>query len=263
MVEHKTKQFPKSRIATIDIGTVGKLKHHVAAMIEIDVTSSRNRLKILKSENKKISFLSWLIKVIGHTMKKHEFVAAYLKGKRQVIIFNDINISIVVEKSVEGHKVPIPLVINKANERSIESITKQINDAVNKEFTDEDIVLQKKAGRIEKLYYSLPGILRRKVWNYILRHPQFAYNKMGNAAITSVGMSRNIKGWFIPISVHPVCFGISKINSKPWVVDGEIQIREILNMTVLMDHDVTDGIPMARFISDLTENIEKGLFLNQ
>lgn len=34
-------------------------------------------------------------------------------------------------------------------------------------------------------------------------------------------------------------------------------------MTVLMDHDATDGIPMARFISDLTENIEKGVFLYQ
>lgn len=263
MTEYKTKNFPKSRIATIDIGSIGKLKHHVAAMIEIDVTNSRSRLKMLKTENKKISFISWLIKVIGYTIKQHEFVGAYLKGKKQIIIYNDINISIIVEKSIDGQKVPIPLVINKTNERSIESIKDQINDAINKEFTEEDIVLQKKSGRIERLYYSLPGFLRRKVWKYILRHPQFAYNKMGNAAVTSVGSARNIKGWFIPISVHPVCFGLSKINKKPWVVDGEIQIREILNMTVLLDHDVTDGIPMARFISNLIENIENGLFLYQ
>jgi pyruvate/2-oxoglutarate dehydrogenase complex dihydrolipoamide acyltransferase (E2) component len=29
-------------------------------------------------------------------------------------------------------------------------------------------------------------------------------------------------------------------------------------MTILLDHDVIDGVPMARFISDLVDNIEKG-----
>ncbi len=32
----------------------------------------------------------------------------------------------------------------------------------------------------------------------------------------------------------------------------------MLNITVLLDHDVTDGAIMARFISALTGNIEKG-----
>lgn len=32
-------------------------------------------------------------------------------------------------------------------------------------------------------------------------------------------------------------------------------------MSVFFDHDVTDGMPMACFINDLSKNIENGLHL--
>jgi pyruvate/2-oxoglutarate dehydrogenase complex dihydrolipoamide acyltransferase (E2) component len=39
MSKYKIHKFPKSRIATIDVCEMGKKKHHVAAFLEIDVTS--------------------------------------------------------------------------------------------------------------------------------------------------------------------------------------------------------------------------------
>ena len=95
----------------------------------------------------------------------------------------------------------------------------------------------------------------------MLKDPQTTFEKMGNVSITSIGMIGGAGGWFIPISIHPVCFGIGRISKKAIVVKDEIVIREILNMTVLMDHDVIDGAPMARFISKLSENIEKDIIL--
>ncbi|WP_278043589.1 2-oxo acid dehydrogenase subunit E2 [Cecembia calidifontis] len=38
-------------------------------------------------------------------------------------------------------------------------------------------------------------------------------------------------------------------------------IREILKMSILLDHDVMDGAPMARFVAELSKNIERGLNL--
>mgnify|MGYP003843675371 CR=1 FL=1 len=81
---------------------------------------------------------------------------------------------------------------------------------------------------------------------------------MGNVSITSLGMIGKSKGWFLPISVHPICFGIGQITKKPVVVDDQIVIREILNLTVLVDHDVIDGARMARFMGELTEKLEGG-----
>jgi pyruvate/2-oxoglutarate dehydrogenase complex dihydrolipoamide acyltransferase (E2) component len=262
MAKYKTQKFPKTRIATIDICEIGKRKHHVTGLIELDVSKSREKIREYnRNNNEKISFNAWLIKVISYTINKYETSSAYLKGKNKLIYFEEINVSIIVEKELNGHKVPIPLIIEKANEIGIEAIAMQINEAKHKQLSNQDIVLQKKADRLERVYYLLPGFLRRSFWKYLLSHPKLAFRKMGNVAITSIGMMGQINGWFIPISIHPICFGLSSVIKKPIVIGDKIEIREMLNMTILLDHDVIDGAPMARFISDLSKNIENGLYL--
>ena len=258
MTNFKTEIFPKTRIATNDVCSVGLQKHHVSALLEIDVTESREKIKQQKKNNNRISFTAWLIKVIGVTVQDFGRVAAFLEGKRKIVIFDDINVSVAVEKAINGQKVPVPLVIEKASEKSTAAITSEINEARSRNLTESDIVLHSKSTWMERIYYHLPGLLRRYFWRWLIRHPHFAFGKMGNVAVTTVGMMGKANGWFIPISVHPVCFGIGKITKKPVVVNDKIEIREMLNMTVLLDHDVVDGAEMARFISKLSDNIEKG-----
>jgi len=262
MANYKLKTFPKSRIATIDIGEIGKRKHHVIGMFELDVTSCRETIKAHnRNEEEKISFNAWMISVIACTLKQYDDAASFLKGKKKRIVFDDINVSVIVEKNINGQKVPIPLIVEKAHERSVASIARQISDAKDEKIAENDVVLYKKQKRMEKLYYSFPGFLRRYIWNYVLKHPKIAFQKMGNVAFTTVGMMGHVNGWFVPFSIHPVCFGLSTITKKPVVINDNIEIREILNMTVLLDHDVMDGAPMARLIRDLTKNVEKGLNL--
>lgn len=256
---YKKQKFPLSRIATIDICEIGKYKHHIAAMVEIDVTKGRETIRAYNQGNSaKISFTSWIIYMIASTLKNYETAPSFLKGKNKLMIFNDINVSIIVEKEINGQKVPIPLVIEKAQEKSPAQILNEIQTAQNKQLTSNDIVLQKKTKRYERLYYILPDFLRRSIWKFILQHPTIAFQKMGNVAFTSITIAGQVNGWFIPISIHPICFGLSSIVKKPVVINNEIKIREMLNLTVLMNHDVIDGTTMARFISDLSKNIENG-----
>lgn len=262
MTGYKIKRFPKSRIATLDIGRLGKKKHHIAALIELDVTNGRKKIREFnKNNNETISFNGWLIHVIAQTIKSHENVVAFGKGKNRRLIFEDINVSLIVEKESKKEKVPVPLVIEKAQNAGIPSISKQIAEARQKELAKDEIVLQKKTGRMEKLYYFLPAFFRRSIWIYILNHPKVAFRNMGNVAFTTVGTMGNVNGWFIPTSIHPICFGTGAIIKKPKIVNDSVEIREILNMTVLLDHDVVDGAPMARFINTLSKNVENAFGL--
>ena len=255
-------KIPKSRIATFDTFSVGLLKHHVSAMLEFDVTQSRVKLRALRKQGINISFNAWLLKVISCVLQIYPEASAFLYNKRKLIIFDDIKVSIIVEKKVGDSKVPIPLVIEKANHKSALEITREIENAKNKELTENDIVLQKQSSGYEKLYYYLPGFLRRLFWIILLKNPKFAYKKMGNVVITSVGMMGKINGWFIHKSVHPISFGVGSIIRKPVVIDNDIKISEILNMTILVDHDIIDGAPMVRFLDDLTNYIETGKEIN-
>jgi pyruvate/2-oxoglutarate dehydrogenase complex dihydrolipoamide acyltransferase (E2) component len=90
-------KIPKSRIATFDVFSIGLSKHHVNALLEFDVTVSREKIKELKRSGNKISFNAWIIKVISKTLVQYPEAAAYLYSKKKLVTFNDINI-VVVEK---------------------------------------------------------------------------------------------------------------------------------------------------------------------
>ena len=66
--------------------------------------------------------------------------------------------------------------------------------------------------------------------------------------------------WILLLSLS---FALGSIARKPGVVGEEIRIREYLSMTVLFDHDVTDGAPVVRFIQRLKELLEKSYGLNE
>jgi pyruvate/2-oxoglutarate dehydrogenase complex dihydrolipoamide acyltransferase (E2) component len=86
---------------------------------------------------------------------------------------------------------------------------------------------------------------------------------MGSVSITPIGMMGNVKGSFLHTSVHPISFGVGSIVKKPGVVGNSIEIRNFLQMTILLDHDVIDGAPMARFIQKLSKRIESGYLLDK
>jgi pyruvate/2-oxoglutarate dehydrogenase complex dihydrolipoamide acyltransferase (E2) component len=255
--------IPRTRLATFDTYAIGIKRHHVAALLEFDVTVAREKIRMLKKQGQKVSFNAWLIKVIGDTLAKHPEAAAFLHSKRKLILFDDINISMLVEKQNGDQKVPVPMVIEKANEKTMSDIAGEIDKAKSGELSRKDVVLDRRSSWMENLYFRLPGFARRAVWRWMLGNPKFVYGKMGNAVVTSVGMLGSIQGWFLHRSVHPVSFGVGSVLKKPWVVGDEIKIREILNMTILVDHDVIDGGPMVRLLNELTRSIEGGAMLDQ
>ena len=251
-------KIPRSRIATFDTFSIGLSKHHVSALLEFDVTESRKKLQELRRSGQDVSFNAWLIKMISMVVVQHREAAAYLYSKKKLIVFDDVNVSILVEKTLDGKKVPMPLLIEKTNEKSAPEISSEIARAKDQVLSGSDVVLEKRTTPFENIYYHLPGFIRRYIWRIMLNNPRFAFHKMGNVVITSVGMMGKINGWFIHKSIHPLSFGIGSVIKKPVVIGQQVQVREILNMTILCDHDVMDGAPMVRFLNDLTKYIERG-----
>jgi pyruvate/2-oxoglutarate dehydrogenase complex dihydrolipoamide acyltransferase (E2) component len=47
------------------------------------------------------------------------------------------------------------------------------------------------------------------------------------------------------------------------VHDGQVEVREYLNLTLSFDHDIVDGAPAARFTMKLIELIELATVLEE
>ena len=53
------------------------------------------------------------------------------------------------------------------------------------------------------------------------------------------------------------------IATKPGIVDGRVEPREYLQVTLSFDHDIVDGAPAARFAERLKGLIEAGTGLEE
>ncbi|HSL41939.1 MAG TPA: 2-oxo acid dehydrogenase subunit E2 [Anaerolineales bacterium] len=257
--------YPSSRQLTFDLGKIGLAKHHVRALLEVDVTEARRLIKQNRRSGTKISFTAWLIKVIADCVALHPPIAGVNDAKRStVLVFNDVDISIVVEKEVNGSRVPLPYVIRKADKKSLSQIQEEIEAAKSQTVQGEgDYVLGDEystAGM--KLFVRLPQWLRLMLMRLlVLNNPQRVKDMMGTVMITTAGMIGHTRGWIMPFGMHPLCLAFGSLNEQAAVYRGEIQKREILHLTVLIDHDVIDGVPAARFVDDLVKKLQTGFGL--
>lgn len=260
---YKTVTFPASRLATIDIGAAAFRKHHIRALFELDVTEARTRMAKLEKTGEKISFNAWLIKCISEAIARYPLIHGVRSGKCKAVVFEDIDVSIMVEREIKGEKVPLPFIIRRANRKSSTEISREIEAAKSQNIAgEENYVLGDSKNRLfMKIYYLLPGFLRSLTWKIILRNPALLKDQMGTVMITSVGMIGELRGWIIPVSIHPLCFAVGSIVKKPGVIGNRIEIRQSLYLTALVDHDVIDGAPAVRAMTHLKELVESGFDL--
>jgi pyruvate/2-oxoglutarate dehydrogenase complex dihydrolipoamide acyltransferase (E2) component len=256
-MKYSTKKNPRLRTATIDFGRVSQRRHSIIGMIEVDVTEARKNVTKLKKKEK-VSFNGWLTKQITDLLAEHKQVAAYVRRKKTLYLFEDVTATVVIEKQKEGIRLPIPLMIEHANKKSVAEISKEIHDGNKKELHKNELIIDQTMSFLMRIYYYLPPFIRRSIWSNLIKRPKLAYGRMGNVVISSVGMMGKVNGWFIQSTLHPVSFGIGSITNKPWVVNNEIKIREILHITIVFDHDVVDGGEMARFVGALAKRLEAG-----
>jgi len=253
------KKFNLSRLSTIDLGRIGVRKHHIAALLEIDVTRARHSLRVAKrSGESTVSFLAWLVKNVAASLGSHPDAHGVRVGRRAVATFSSVNVSIMVERLIDGQRVPLPVLVTDADKKPVAEIEQEIHRARSETVSGSSIVIGHRGTLLKHLYYALPGPLRRWLLKRAVARPERLHRTMGSVIITSVGMGGRVKGWFIPRSMHPVCIGVGAVTPKAVVMNGAIQPREVLHMTVLVDHDVIDGAPASRWIAALVRAMELG-----
>jgi pyruvate/2-oxoglutarate dehydrogenase complex dihydrolipoamide acyltransferase (E2) component len=257
--------FPDFRNATIDTLRWGRKRHHVPILVEIDVTDARDAIRNLKKMDQSISFTGWIVKCLAQAVNEHKFIYAIRRGKRQVVIFDDVDVTIIVERAVgqpdAGETLPMPYIIRKANEKTVATIHSEIRTAQQRPVVAGEVqIASTRAAWLTNLFTRLPQFVRDLFfWQPLFRDPFWIKRMMGTVSVTALGISgQDGMSWGIPIGIHPLIVAVGAIAKRPGIVDDQIVIREYVGLTVLFDHDVTDGAPVARFIRRLQELMASG-----
>ncbi len=107
---YQERKFPAFRNPTIDVLEHGRKKHHIPLLLEIDITEARGYLRQIKAESgQSLSFTAWVMACVGRAVGEHKHVHALRKGRRRLVLFDDVDISVLVERAVgdgNGRAVP-------------------------------------------------------------------------------------------------------------------------------------------------------------
>lgn len=255
-------RFPKSRRAIVDLLEQSLKRHYTPAFIEIDVTKARELLKERKkSGSERISFLSWVVKCTADTVASNKEAHAVRSGRNKIILFDDVDVSVVIEKRPPGggETLAMPYIVRNANRKSIPEINKELISARSEAITGDDVKLgADKRTEESKLFLSLPKFLRNLIfWNKLEKNAFLVKEKIGTVVVSSVGMflRDNDYFWGMNRNIFPLSVLLTSLVKKPAVVDDKIVIREFLCATIATQHDMLDGAPFTRFISSLKKRI--------
>lgn len=264
------RQFPAFRNPTIDTLIWGSRRHHIPVLLEIDVTIARDAIREQRRIGQSISFTGWVVQCIAQAVSEHKFVHALRQGKQRLVVFDDVDVTIIVERTVgqpeAQETLPMPYIIRGAHEKSVAAITEEIRSAQQQSISSGEVQLgSHRAAWITRISNRLPRFVRDLLfWRPLFRNPVMFKKLMGTVSVTSLGMKgQSGLSWGIPVGIHPLTVAVGAIAKRPGVVHNQIAIREYVGLTVLFDHDVTDGAPVARFIRRLQELMTTGYGLEE
>jgi pyruvate/2-oxoglutarate dehydrogenase complex dihydrolipoamide acyltransferase (E2) component len=243
--------FPPERQLTIEGGRLSSRKHTVIALIEVDVTKPRWFLREYKARTgESLSFTAFVIACLGKAVSENKAVHAYRDWRNRLILFDEVDVNMSVEIENEGRKLVLPHFVRAANHRTIWDIHSEIRAVqAQPQKTKEFGVMW---------FVRLPRFIRDIFYWFVFKNPPWLKASFCTVGLTAVGMFGNGGGWAIPYAVHTLEVALGGISEKAGVVEGRIEIREALCLTLMFDHDIIDGGPAARFTSRFKELLEGG-----
>ncbi len=228
-----TKYMPKVKevipLTGIRKMTADRLSFSYRTAVHVTITMAMNMLEMVnlrhkllpEIENKvqsRVTYTDMLVKVLAQTLEEYPILNSTLEDE-EIKILEDINIGIAVDTGI-GLVVPV---VREANKKSLTEIA----------------LLTKKL--IEKA-----------------RSGNLALNEAtgGTFTITNLGMFGIDQGTPIINPPEIAILGVGRIAEKPVVIDGRVEIRPMMNITLSFDHRVIDGALAARFLQNMKQKIE-------
>ncbi len=194
----------------------------VPLFLEADAEGLLKQRKALESSAGKISYNILLAKLTAKALTEFPYMNAQLSGD-EIWEYQQINIGIAVD-SEKGLFVPV---LKNADKKSIENL--------NKEFLAAAERSQNGKASVDDL-------------------------SEGTFTITNLG-AQEIES-FVPIINYPQCaiLGVGAIKPKAVVIDGKVESRHMIGLTLVFDHRLVDGAPAARFLQKIKQLIENSIY---
>jgi pyruvate/2-oxoglutarate dehydrogenase complex dihydrolipoamide acyltransferase (E2) component len=218
-------------------------------LLEVDITQARRQLAY---HDPPLSITAFVIASVARAVATHPEVHAYRNWRGQLVRHRHVDVQTIVEVPTAQGPFGLVHVVRDADIRAVADISTELRGVkADMNSTETGRALQRLAplaGHIPGLFPLMYAVMRRSVR---------AHGLTGTVQVTAVGMFAGGGGFAIaPATLASVLVVVGGLSRRPGVVDDEIAVRDVLDLTVSIDHNVVDGAPATRFGADLRRSME-------
>ncbi len=243
--------FPKMRRFVTDFGWVSRRKHIIRGLVEVDVTEARRILHAHRTRTgESISFTAFVTACLAQAVTADRRVQALRDWRGRLIIFDDVDVGLLIERSAGEDAFPLAHVLRAAQHKSVRQLHDEIRAVQALATSGQDVT------NLRRLT-AIPAFLRRALLWWALKNPHMQKRNGGTVALTAVGMFGQAPGWGLSAPVAPLVVTVGSIARQPGVIEDRIEPRDILHLTLEFDHDIIDGAPAARFSQRLIQLLQE------
>ena len=247
--------FPAERKVIVDAGYLGARRHIFYGLVEVDVTQPRQVIQQRKAAGEDLSFTAYLVACLARVIEERPQVQAMKDWRGRLVVFHDVDVATLIEPA--PGRAAIPHIIREANRKPVAEVSREIRSIQSRPERSPQ------SGRLVRLAPRLPRWVRMLFYRLLMLDPQRFRRLTGTVTVTSVGMFGRGGAWGITfLPMHTLGLTVGGIVQKPGVFEGQIAIREYVQLTAAFDHDVVDGAPAARFARRFVEMVEEGALLD-
>ena len=254
------KPYPRSRRLVVDAARAGSRKHMIHGLVEFDVTEPRRLLRGHKARTgESLSFTAFVLHCVGAAVAEDRMIHAVRDWRGRLVLFDDVDVNTIIEIELEERRFPLAYVVRAVNRRSV----RELHDEIRHVQQNPQHSYGEGTFNLMHWYVRLPSFLRGLAYRILPLNPRWLKGIGGTVSVTAVGMFGEGGGWGIPIPLHTLNLTLGGIATKPGIVDGRIEPRENLHVTLSFDHVIVDGAPAARFAERLKGLVEAGTGLEE
>jgi pyruvate/2-oxoglutarate dehydrogenase complex dihydrolipoamide acyltransferase (E2) component len=241
--------FPSSRRAVTAAVRAGRRIVPMHGLVDVDVTEAR---RLLDGHEPPLSMTAFVIAATARAVAAHPEVHAYRDWRGRLVRHRHVDVQTLVEVQTEQGPFGLVHVLRDADVRNVDDLSAELRRVrANPTSTPSGRALQRlapMAGRVPGVFPAMYAVMSRSVR---------AHELAGTVQVTAVGMFAGGGGFALaPPTLASTLVVVGGLSRRPRVIGDDIAVRDVLDLTVTIDHNVVDGAPAARFGADLRRRME-------
>jgi pyruvate/2-oxoglutarate dehydrogenase complex dihydrolipoamide acyltransferase (E2) component len=246
--------FPSSRRLVTAAVRAGRRIVPMHGLLDVDITDAR---RLLAEHDPPLSLTAFVVASTARAVATHPQVHAYRDWRGRLVRHHHVDVQTLIEVATGQGPFGLVHVVRDADIRGVGDISAELRavkaDAATTRTGRWLNTVAPAAGRIPGLYRAMYAAMSRSVRVHLAT---------GTVQVTAVGMFADGGGFAIaPPTLASLIVVVGGASTRPRAVEGRIELRDVLDLTVTVDHNVVDGAPATRFGAELRRVMETAAVL--